>query len=172
MNVPFLSTRELTILKLSDLDEVTDYLVSNTEGRRRLLSSEIAEASVPGAHSLARWSEPKHIDSLEWFASAADLCRAMTWLRESSGRPGLRPIREILETDARNLGADEDTWTYLGFKGGSEPGVLNVTAILRRNDGRWFFVSVGLNDPNRSVDGRSAQSALTTALDLLAANGA
>ncbi len=168
MNVPFLSTREVTILKLAADEEAGNYLSSSTENRRKLLATEIADAPLPSAAALTGWTEPLRIESLEWFASAHDLCRAMAYLKEMSERPGLHPIERILSTDATTLEGDAGTWPYVGFKGGSEPGVLNMTAILRRDDGRWFFVSMGLNDPTRDVEALSARRAITAALDLLA----
>lgn len=167
MNVPFLSTREVTILKLAEDERARNYLSSSTEDRRELLAR-MADTPVPSAAALAGWAEPLRIESLEWFASADDLCRAMAYLKEMSDRPGLHPIERILSTDTTTLGGDTDTWPYVGFKGGSEPGVLNMTAILRRDDGRWFYVSMGLNDPTRDVEALSARRAITAALDLLA----
>jgi hypothetical protein len=40
----------------------------------------------------------------------------------------------------------------VGFKGGSEAGVLNLSFLLRREDGAWFAVAATWNDPTAAVD--------------------
>jgi hypothetical protein len=47
---------------------------------------------------------------------------------------------------------DKGTWPYVGYKGGSEPGVLQLTWLLRRTDDRWFVLSMTLDDPANAAD--------------------
>ena len=42
------------------------------------------------------WTTPRDINSLEWFASADDICRAYTSLAALARRPGLSPIGQLL----------------------------------------------------------------------------
>ena len=130
-------------------DRQQAYVSAGPDERRAMLDGEIKEAAdamtvADGAHFLS----PTLIDSAEWFASPADMCAAMAYLVEQSNRPGLLPLREVLQL---NPGApiDRTVWPVVGFKGGSEPGVLALTWLLQRADGRWFVVSVGVNDTNR-----------------------
>jgi hypothetical protein len=53
----------------------------------------------------------------------------------------------VLDVLSKNPGLpiDAKVWPYIGFKGGSEPGVVNMTYLLRRDDDRWFVVSLGFN---------------------------
>ena len=41
---------------------------------------------------------------------------------------------------------DTEIWPFIGYKGGSEPGVFNFTWLLRRADDRWFVFSSGFNN--------------------------
>ena len=47
---------------------------------------------------------------------------------------------------------DPARWPYVGFKGGSEPGVLQLTWLVRRDDDRWFVLSITVDDPADATD--------------------
>ena len=167
-NVPFLTTREVFALKLKLSPERVDaYLAASTAEKRRLLAEETNPVQLVPA-DVATWFAPRQIEEIEWYASADDLCAAMTTLKQMSERPGLAPIRDVL---AINPGVpfDSSVWTYVGFKGGSEPGVLNVTWLLERADGHWFVLTASLNDPDRPLDETAAIELLATVPALLAA---
>ena len=56
---------------------------------------------------------------------------------------------------AKNPGLplDATVWPYIGYKGGSEPGVLDMTFLLRRADDKWFVVTATANtDEGGTVD--------------------
>jgi beta-lactamase class A len=167
LNEPFLSTREMFTIKLAlTAENIQRYVDANPAERRRQLTDEIDPLTVTTAQANG-WTRPRSIDTVEWFASAADLCRAMSSLKALSEQPGLEPVRSIL---AINPGVpfDPAVWTYIGYKGGSEPGVLNLTWLLQRADGRWFVVTAGLNDPAKNIDTNGAVTLLQSAADLLA----
>lgn len=150
-NRPFLATRELFLLKergAAGLARRTAYLKLDEAARRRYLERELARRSLDGFHGL-ELTAPTAIGALEWYASAADLCRTMDWLRRHSvGRAS--PARGLLRINKGLLFAD-GRWRYVGYKGGSEPGVLNFTWLLERKDGKWFALSVGWNDAKAPV---------------------
>ena len=167
VNVPFLMTRELFAFKLELPAERRDvYLAAGTEERRRILETEVAGVELELADAAA-WVAPRDIDTIEWFASAADLCRAMAALQELSEQPGLEPITAILEGNP-GLVLDAEMWPYVGFKSGVELGVLNLTWLLRRSDGRWFVATAGLNNPDAAIADIPAVLLTQAAIDLLA----
>lgn len=153
-NVPFLATRELFQLKeKGHAERMSAYLARDAAGRRAYLDDSLSR--MPGTE-LAGFDQlsPSAVDRLEWFASTADLCRAMDWLRaRTEGEAGRRatPARAILAINP-GVELDRKAWTYVGYKGGGEPGVLNMTWLLQRRDGAWFAVSATWNDPARTVD--------------------
>lgn len=51
-------------------------------------------------------------------------------------------------------------WNYVGFKGGSEPGVMNVTLLLQRKDGNWFVIAATVNDHDKAVTEMSVVEAV------------
>jgi beta-lactamase class A len=166
-NIPFLSTRELFILKLKlDDEQRAAYLNATTEDRRAMLGAFAASYSLALSDALS-WNQPIAIEELEWFASAEELCRAMLTLRDMSTRPGLEPLRDILSINP-GIPFDEADWAYSGFKGGSEPGVLNLTWLLQRADGRWFVLTAGFNNPSAPLDENVVIPILQAAVALLA----
>jgi beta-lactamase class A len=165
-NMPFLATRELFVLKLALPPERAEaYAEASVEERRQLLATEIAQTEVT-VEDAKSWTTPRWIDSLEWFASADDLCRAMAALNAMSERPGLEPLRDILAINP-GISFEPATWTYVGFKGGSELGVLNLTWLLQRADGRWFVLTVGLNDTANAIDEPAVTSKMQSVASFL-----
>ena len=169
LNIPFPTTREFLLIKLAlSPEERAAYLELGSEGRRTFLDTDLAGHGIGDAvANLAGWGAPVAIDSIEYFASPADLCRAMVWLHEAASTPGLEPVRDILSI---NPGPpfDERVWPFVGFKGGGEPGVFAVSWLLERHDGRLFFLAGILNDSTRIRDETRAALLVSVGADFLA----
>jgi beta-lactamase class A len=167
LNVPLLMTREWFAIKLRlSPDQVDAYLAADDATQRELLADEVE----PQADTLwdgEEWTAPYLIDSIEWFASAADLCRALAALHELAGHPGLGPIQDCLSLNP-GIPFDTATWTYVGYKGGYETGVKSDVWLLQRNDGRWFVIAAIINDPTKEIDGHTLMSLMVPAAALLA----
>jgi hypothetical protein len=158
-NVPFLGTRELFWMKLN-LDEpaIAAFAARPSQERRAFLDG-LAGKPAP-AYDEAAWQAPRSITTLEWFASATDLCRLAATLVARGDQTALAIL-------AKNPGMTPSAdFPYVGFKGGSEPGVLNGTWILRRRDARWFVVTLGITSP-RPVDEAWAVALAQSAITLL-----
>ncbi|MBS1269825.1 MAG: hypothetical protein MAG794_00777 [Gammaproteobacteria bacterium] len=160
LNRPLLTTREMFMIK-SDSALSAQYAEADASRRRSLLG-EIAEDKPSSFDFL---TSPTHIDDIEWFASANDLTRAMMWFLEET--PARETARAIL---AVNPGLDfsTDDWSYIGFKGGSESGVLNMTFLLESADGRHFVLTAGQNNPEADVDPLSFSGVMKQTARLLA----
>ncbi|MEP9361183.1 serine hydrolase [Sphingomonas sp. KR3-1] len=149
-NRPFLAT--LDMFKLKGVAGLGDrYLALGEAGRRALLDGEVA--AVPTIlidQTSFQTKTPKMIDTLEWFESPNDLVRVMDWLRR--GTEANPDARAIL---SKNPGMAPDAaarWQWIGFKGGSEPGVMNMTYLLQAKDGAWYVVTGSWNDPAKEVE--------------------
>lgn len=149
-NRPFLSTREMFLLKATAQrkDRTARYAALDEKGRRAFVEE---LAGLPRPDSLETQREPLAIDKVEWFASASDLCRAMDWLRRSSESGPGALARGVLSIN-KGLTWSDARWRFVGFKGGSEPGVLNMTWLAQREDGEWFALSGGWNDAAAALD--------------------
>lgn len=143
LDTPFLSTRELFLLKLGPAEELARYTALSEAKRRAYLDTTLA-GKVPVLASVADWKTARAIDRLEWFASSEDLCRVMAALWTRARDPRTAPLLDVL---AKNPGLpiDKARFPYVGFKGGSEPGVIDLTYLLERADDRWFVVSASFN---------------------------
>jgi beta-lactamase class A len=145
LNMPLLTTGELFKLKLVlKQEESAKYVQADADGRRKLLEQELPRVSLAKPRPIG---EPVLIEHVEWFFSAADLCRAMDWLRKHVDPA----VRDILAVNP-GITLDKTHWTYVGYKGGAEPGVLNYTLLLRDKDNAWFAVSITWNDPKGPAD--------------------
>ncbi len=158
-DVPFLSTRELFQLK-TDADLRKKYLAADTVGREMLLK-ELADKALPTLAQL-EWGGPIAIDQLEWFASAADLCRLMQWYDQHADSSALA----ILAINP-GLHPAADKFSYVGYKGGSESGVLNMTWLLHTQSSRRYALSASWNNPEKEVDLSEFSGLMLAAMDLL-----
>ncbi|MGE0545923.1 MAG: serine hydrolase [Kofleriaceae bacterium] len=169
LNIPFLGTRELFILKLAlPKDEVARYLELTSAQHKREFLDRLAgkAASLDGVEE---WKTARHIDKLEWFASSEDLCRTMAALAARGKKPAGKPVLDVL---SKNPGVDlssKASWKFVGYKGGSEPGVINMTWLLQRSDDKWFVVTTSLNGED-SIDVLAVSAVGAGVIDLLAAD--
>lgn len=160
LNSPLLLTRELFGIKMSQSPEwMATFSSASDEVRRQMLVQTIDPMRINPAAGWGHWNGPTAIEGIEWFASADDLCRATAALWSMGAQPGLEPVRDILTGNRYGI-TDKTTWPRAGYKGGYEAGVVNMTFVLEREDGRVFFVSAGYNDPVIVVDTGMARIAL------------
>ena len=154
-SLPFLSTREMFQIKLSgNLDRARRYADADQASRRAMLASggEIALAQ-PSLMLAAAWRTPVLIDRVEWFVSAEDACRVMAHLYRQSRKPGLEPLRDVLSKNP-GLPLERKVWSWIGYKGGSEPGVLNMTWVLETGPAAKpdvYLLSMTFNDTRQSL---------------------
>jgi beta-lactamase class A len=165
-NMPFLTTRELFALKLSAPPALRDAYASGDPAQRARLLPRV-DRLTPTLAEAEGWTAPRSISTLEWFASPADLAGAISRLVGESRQPGLGPLRRILSINP-GISLDSATWPYVGYKGGSEPGVISLTWYLQRHDGHTFVLSLVLNDPRNDISTFAAASVAEAAVALLA----
>lgn len=168
LNTPFFATRELFVFKLGMTDdEIGAYEKLKEPKRREYLDKQLA-GKVPSLDKVADWKTARHIDDLEWFATPDDLCRAMGTLWQRAQKPAAKDLLDVL---GKNPGVkiDKTRFPYVGFKGGSEPGVINLTWLLERSDDKWFVVVVTANTRDGVVDEAKAVSLASGVVELLGA---
>ncbi|MET0249619.1 MAG: serine hydrolase [Sphingobium sp.] len=162
--LPVLSTAEAFALKMpTNADLRRRYLAADLTERRALLADNAKRLSAAAIDVGSVAEKPTEIDTIEWFASARDSIALLDWLRRSGG--------EALPIMAVNPGvapADAKRWRYLGYKGGSEPGVIAMNFLAQAKDGTWFAVSGAWNNPAARVDESKFVALMTRALNLLA----
>src|SRR6056297_1646492 len=131
INTPFLKTTEFFRLKHKASEETRkNYINGNLETKREILENikdlNIRAQDVP--------NEPVLIKEIEWFFSTKELAKTMFELKEVEElqiNPGL---------------ANKNNWYKVGYKGGSEAGVLQYTHLLQKTqNGPVIVVSVTAN---------------------------
>lgn len=161
-NRPMLSTIELFQLKAS-AEARAAWLAADEVGRRRILRDHDARGGPAVDITQLFATGPVAIDTVEWFATAADMARIMDWLRLNADDTA----KAVL---AIGPGMSPDTagaFSYVGFKGGSEPGVINLTYLIRNNAGVWHVVTGGWNNPAAPVDEAAFHALITRAARLV-----
>ncbi len=144
-NQPLLTTRELFALKGFRYPSLArTYLGLPQKLRHAMLP---AIGAVPRT-AIEPWTEPRDLESIEWFGSANDMCRALAGLWEmNSPRVGT-----AMSISDGGIGLDRTEYPTVWFKGGSEPGLLVLNHLARTGDGRIAVASVMLSDPNGALD--------------------
>jgi hypothetical protein len=142
-NIPLLTTLEMFKLKSTE-PSAKQFLAADSKQRRMLLGTALSGIQ---RDSLRLPEKPFEIDSIEWFATTSDLCRAMDWIR----RQPEDTARKILAINP-GLGIPKSDWPYVGYKGGSDTGVINLTYLLQSAKGDWFALSASWNNKEAAVD--------------------
>lgn len=152
-NRPWLTTLEMFKLKgVAGL--AAKYLAVGDTAQRAMLDGPIAALPLSAiSPTLFQDGKPVLIDQLEWYESPADLANVYNWLRVQT-EPGMpaAPARAILSGNPGMPPGVAGKWSFAGYKGGSEPGVLAMTYLLQGKDGQWYMLAVAWNDPAKGVD--------------------
>ena len=93
------------------------------------------------------WTAARDIDTIEYFASADDICRAFAGLQQLAAQPRLTALGSVLSANDGGIGLDPAQWPTVWFKGGSEPGVLTLGYLATNSKGQTFVVVAMLSDP-------------------------
>jgi len=145
-NRPLLSTLEVAAIKTLPAPALNLWRQADEAGRRRLLAD---HAQTDASRiDIARFSgNPLNLD-IEWFASPSDMVRVMDWLRRNGGETALAILAINPGVGPQLRGA----LAYVGYKGGSEPGVLNLTWLVRNRAGAWQVVTGSWNNPDAPLE--------------------
>ncbi|MBI0530130.1 serine hydrolase [Sphingomonas sp. TX0522] len=159
---PVLTTREAFAIK-ADPTRIAAWKGTDAAGRRALLAAQASAIATQRIDPLMFSSGPIANDSVEWFASPRDMARLLAHLRDAG--PVVRGILGI------NPGIDPATaarFRYVGFKGGSEPGVITLNLLAQARDGRWYAVVGDWHRSDAGVDDAAFVALVSRALALVA----
>jgi beta-lactamase class A len=154
-NDPFPSTRAVFVLRDPKNRDLLDrWNAGAALAERSTVLSETARRPLPTAEAFAA-SAPGDL-SVEWHYSVLQLCALM---REVAALPAMRVNPGV---------ADATAFERVAYKGGSEPGVLNLTTQVRTHAGATYCFSATLNDPAHRIDEPAFELAYSTVLASLA----
>ncbi|WP_242495971.1 serine hydrolase [Sphingobium cupriresistens] len=165
--LPILSTAEAFALKMPvNADLRHRYATGSLADRRGLLHDAARRLTADKVDVGSVAEIPTAIDSIEWFASSRDMIGLLDWLRLHGG-----DALPILAVNPGIAPADAKRWRYLGYKGGSEPGVMAMNMLGQAPNGAWYAVSGSWNNPTARVDEGKFVALMTRAMNLAAADG-
>ncbi|GAA0670179.1 serine hydrolase [Sphingomonas insulae] len=159
---PVLTTREAFVIK-GDPALTAAWASGDAARRSALLAAQAPRIAAAALDPLMFSSGPLANTSVEWFASARDMARLLGALRDAG--PVVRGVLAI------NPGVDPATaarFAYVGFKGGSEPGVIALDVLAQAKDGRWYAVCASWHRRDGTVDEATFLPLVTRALSLVA----
>lgn len=160
LNEPFLFTREFFYLKLSGKTNANStmpgkvgqmYLATAEIEERRGLLSLMENVSMKDL-DLMIWTRPIAVDGIEWFGTPLDLCNVLARLHLNEEAARILKINPGIP-DEKGL------WSYVGFKGGSEPGVLGMAWYVEGEGGIRRVVTGTVWDTDRAI-GNGIESTL------------
>ncbi|MFN3820433.1 serine hydrolase [Blastomonas sp.] len=167
--VPLLSTQQVTGLKMPANAALRDrFLAADDTGQTRILAESGDVLRLPRLDLSVYTGGPNQIDTVEWFASPQDVARLLAMLERDSD-----PVtRAILKVNAGIPPVNAGRWAYLGYKGGSEPGVMAMSFVARNAQNERYIISAVVNDSAADIDQPGFVTLMTRLLDQLAAGGA
>ena len=170
-NMPLLTTLELATLKGAARGALADrYAAAKPEARRALLAGPVAAVPRTAIDQAALETRPYRIDTIEWFASPDAIVRSLDWLRARAARDGgaATTALALLAINPGLPAADAARFAYVGYKGGSEAGVLAMHYLVRTRRGAWYAVSASWNDPAATLPEQTMVALVTRLLQHVA----
>ena len=161
--LPMLTTVEAFALK-SNPALRQRFEKASEAGQRDLLANERAALSYGVIDMAQLGSGPVAIDTIEWPASPQDTALLLNNLRRSSSQT----VRDILAINSGIGPATAGKWRYLGYKGGSEPGVISMSFLAQSKAGDWYAISGSWNNPAKDVDNGKFVQLMSRLLDSVA----
>ncbi|UNU42778.1 hypothetical protein EAO27_08760 [Sphingopyxis sp. YF1] len=148
-NIPFLTTVEAFALKGNNFAAERAAFIAGDDGaQRKLIDTSRDRLVLANVDGVSFSGGPRFIDSLEWFASPNDIARLMRDLRTRGSEPMMAAMA-INNGVGPGAGA---AWRWLGYKGGSELGVISMSLLgERKSDGKVFVVTASWNNPEAEV---------------------
>jgi len=160
---PVLTTRQMFAIKsAANADLAAAWAKAAPGARRTLLTANAARLAATPIDASLFAGKPVAIDTLEWFASPGETAAVLDWLRTKGGATALALLAVNPGTDA----ATRAKFDYVGFKGGSEPGVITLNYLVRRKDGRGLAVVGNWHRADAGVDTLVFTQIMTRALVL------
>lgn len=154
------NTGQLLKMKFFYPEKAAEFIKADQKGKDAILREmdSIIPASIASYSSIYTLDKPVLIDELEWFVSTRKLCETIWTLRDSTR----------IRINAASGLINRADWHIAGFKGGSEPGVINYTWVLQKTPTSPIYtVSCTANNSLKTIASDEFNLAVTRILNLL-----
>ncbi len=162
-STPVLTTREAFVLK-ADPALTATWTAATPAARRTLLDDRAAAIAATPLDASVFGNKPVAIDSVEWFASPLAMAGLLDRLRRADA-----PVPAILGVNPGVDAATAGRFRYVGYKGGSEPGVMAMNFVVQAKDGRWYAATGNWHRADADVSELRFLALMTRLLALVAA---
>ena len=139
---PFPTTHELFSVGWGEPDLRAQWKSASRQDRAQLLQQTNSRPYQPDPN---RTHTPASPDGVEWYGSAADICRVHAAL-QAAAVGNAAPVKQILSA-IPGIDLDTSKWPYIGAKGGNLPGDLTFSWYAVDHTGQPWVVSFQLNWP-------------------------
>lgn len=164
--LPILNTIEFFDLKMPRNDDVRPLYVAATNAQQRELLTRYQIGLFPKAIEISNLANrPMHIDTIEWFAAPSDVTGVLKVLDKIEDPV----VKDILGINPIIPPGDALRWSYIGGKGGSEPGVISFAFLTKSKSGKTYAVSGSWNNSEAPVDNDKFTGMMNRLLNLAAA---
>ena len=161
--LPMLNTVEAFALK-SNAELRTRFQKANEAEQRSILDKEATSLSFEKVDLVNLGSGPVAIDSIEWFASPSDIANLLGNIRQTGSQTAL----DVMAVNKGVAPASANKWQYLGYKGGSEPGVISMSFLAQSKAGDWYVITGSWNDATKEVQNDAFAALMARLLDIVA----
>lgn len=158
--LPLLTTVEVFALK-SNAPLRARFEKASEAAQRDILIDEAAALAYEKIDLSQLGSGPVAMDSIEWSAAPADTALLLAHLHRIKSKTAL----DIMAVNKGVAPATAAKWQYLGYKGGSEPGVIAMSFLAQSKTGDWYAISGAWNNPAKDVDNAAFAALMTRLLD-------
>lgn len=161
--LPILTTVEAFALK-SDAALRARFQKATEAQQRDLLKKEADALKFERIDLVQLGSGPVAIESIEWFASPADIANLLNTIRRTGNQAAL----DVMAINKGVSPTSAAKWEYLGYKGGSEPGVISMSFLAQSQAGDWYAISGSWNNAAKEVDNAAFAALMARLLDSVA----
>ncbi len=138
---PLLKTTEMFKLKWGVETIVKQSYINSSSDEKRKILKNIETVDI---NKVKLQYQPTLINEIEWFLTTKELCEVIYEIKDNSS---LRI--------SNNLGIKRNKWNLFAFKGGSEPGVLNLTYLIRKTEySDYYCISITVNNEEKEAETR------------------
>jgi beta-lactamase class A len=148
-NRPFLTTLDLFRVRAAFKDASYERY-NNAKRSDRLKMLEALPKSDDLAKNLADWSSPRGIMQLEWYSTPQEICQLLSSIDTRATRAKDNTPRDILASNTPFVESIHG-FDYAGYKGGSEPGVIQMAYLLKKK-GKRYCLYIGSADTKKLAD--------------------
>ena len=138
-NRPLLTTREFFALKNPDNEALLKRYQTGDIQQNREVLTELVSAPLPDASLFE--GKPVSLE-IEYFFTPRELCELMQKVADLP----------LMSVNPGGSLVNPAQWKRVSFKGGSEPGVINLTTSLVSLSGKTYYVSATWNNPEAALD--------------------